>query len=65
MSIVALRPIEAYEEIFVSYNYRVWQAPIWYREQWIHHKREVEKVSEAVIADLTRYMGHFRFQSPN
>ena len=54
MSIRALRPIEAHEEIFVSYNYRIWQAPEWYQEQWIKFKREVENISEEALLELTR-----------
>lgn len=54
MSIVSLRDIEAHEEIFVNYNYRVWQAPAWYQEQWIHHKRDVENVSEETLLEITR-----------
>ena len=49
MSIVSDRSIEAHEEIFVNYNYRVWQAPPWYQEQWVHYKRDTENVPEEVI----------------
>ena len=31
---------------FAVYKYRVWQAPAWYQEQWIQHKRDTENVSE-------------------
>ena len=51
MSIVSNRSIEAHEEIFVNYNYRVWQAPSWYQEQWVHHKRDIEKMPEEAIFD--------------
>ena len=51
MSIVSERSIEAHEEIFVNYNYRVWQAPSWYQEQWVHFKRDIEKLPEEAIFD--------------
>ena len=54
MCIRSLRPLEANEEIFVHYNYRVWQAPVWYQQQWIHHKRDTENVSEKNLLELTR-----------
>ena len=46
MCIRSIRALEAHEEVFVDYNYRVWQAPVWYQEQWIQHKRDTENVSE-------------------
>ena len=46
MCIRSIRALEAHEEVFVDYNYRVWQAPAWYQEQWIQHKRDTENVSE-------------------
>ena len=46
MCIRSLRALEAHEEVFVDYNYRVWQAPAWYQEQWIQYKRDTENVSE-------------------
>lgn len=51
MSIVTQRDIEPHEEIFVNYNYRLWQAPIWYQIQWVEHKRNVENVDERTIFD--------------
>ena len=37
MSIVAVRAICAGEELFVCYNYRLDQAPPWYRDLWHKH----------------------------
>ena len=37
MSIVAVRAITAGEELFVCYNYRLDQAPPWYRDLWHKH----------------------------
>ena len=54
MSIVTCKAIEPHNEIFVNYNYRVWQAPPWYQEQWIQFKRDVEHVSEENLLELTR-----------
>ena len=54
MSIVSYRDLEAHEEVFVDYNYRLWQGPAWYQEQWIHHKRDVENVSEETLLEITR-----------
>jgi hypothetical protein len=53
MSIVTSRDIDAGEEIFVSYNYSIWQAPCWYQAQWIEYKRNVENIDERHLAALT------------
>ena len=37
MSIVSVRAIAAGEELFVCYNYRLDQAPPWYRDLWHKH----------------------------
>ena len=37
MSIVAVRAITAGEELLVCYNYRLDQAPPWYRDLWHKH----------------------------
>ena len=37
MSVVSTRDISAGEEIYVCYNYKLHQAPIWYRNLWILH----------------------------
>ena len=54
MSIVSNRSIQAHEEIFVNYNYRIWQAPPWYQEQWVHYKRDIEEMPEEAIFDTIR-----------
>ena len=54
MSIVSLTQIEAGEEVFVDYNYRLWQAPPWFQEQWIQHQRDAELLSEENILDTIR-----------
>ena len=46
MSIVALRDIEADDEILVNYNYEVVLAPDWYKEQWNAHVRTDLKWTE-------------------
>ena len=30
------------EEVFVSYNYNVTGAPLWYQQAWLSHLRSVE-----------------------
>ena len=34
MSIVSVRDVSAFEELSVCYNYRLHEAPTWYRECW-------------------------------
>ena len=41
MSIVAVRAITAGEELFVCYNYRLDQAPPWYRDLWQREKGDM------------------------
>jgi len=40
MSVVALRDIEAGEEVFVSYNYCIGSAPPWYQDLWWQYCKE-------------------------
>ena len=49
MSIAAFEPIEKGEEIFVSYNYRVWMAPAWYQALWVDHMRNGKNATEEEI----------------
>ena len=49
MSVVADRDIKGGEELFVSYNYAIAQAPDWYQEQWFEHLREDLEWSEQQI----------------
>ena len=49
MSIVAKRNIMSGEEIFVSYNYSLAQAPDWYKQQWFSHTSEDLAWSEQKI----------------
>ena len=37
MSVVAVDDISAGEELSVCYNYKLDQAPAWYRSLWEHH----------------------------
>lgn len=68
MSILTMQDVEPNEEIFVNYNYRLWQAPLWYQVQWVEHKRNVENVDERSIYEyvsrLQRDYGNL-FTIPN
>ena len=54
MSIVAESDIEPNQEVLVSYNYRIHQAPVWYRELYFQHLREDELLGEEGIYMIAR-----------
>ena len=49
MSVRAITDIERGEEILVSYNYNIGQAPDWYRHAWFSHLRDNKEWSEEKI----------------
>lgn len=63
MCIMSIAEIEAGDEVFVNYNYRIWQGPEWYQQQYLQHLRMVEDVSEEtlflVAARIIRSSGTF------
>ena len=54
MSVVAQRDIAAHEEVLVSYNYRICQAPRWYVDLWFKHLREDQNLSEETLHVMAR-----------
>jgi histone-lysine N-methyltransferase SETD7 len=54
MSIMAEVDIKSNEEVLVSYNYRIHQAPVWYQQLYFKHMREVEHVGEEGLYLITR-----------
>lgn len=54
MSIFAEKDIQRNEEVLVSYNYRIHQAPEWYQQLYFQHLREVEQVGEEAIYLISR-----------
>ena len=49
MSVRARTDIQQGEEILVSYNYSIGQAPDWYRHAWFSHLRDNQHWSEEKI----------------
>jgi len=56
MSIVAEKDIPRHEEVLVSYNYRIHQAPEWYQQQYFQHLREDQHMKEEGIYMIGRRM---------
>ena len=54
MSVVAKRDILPGEEIFVSYNYSLAQAPAWYKEQWFRHIRELDWSDHKIYSSVLK-----------
>ena len=54
MSIVAVSPIRTNQEVLVSYNYRICQAPTWYVNLWFKHLREDQNLSEDTLVSMAR-----------
>ena len=54
MSIVAETNIERHQEILVSYNYRIHQAPQWYQQLYFQHLREDKQVDEEGLYLIAR-----------
>jgi histone-lysine N-methyltransferase SETD7 len=54
MSIVAETDLEQNQEVLVSYNYRIHQAPTWYQELYFQHLREDELLGEEGIYMIAR-----------
>jgi hypothetical protein len=49
MSVVAKEDIACDEEVLVSYNYRISQAPNWYIDLWFQHLREDKNLTEEEV----------------
>jgi hypothetical protein len=54
MSIFADTDIEKHQEILVSYNYRIHQAPAWYQQLYFHHLRNDQQVDEEGLYVIAR-----------
>ena len=44
----------AHQEVLVSYNYRICQAPSWYVDLWFKHLREDQQMSEETLHVMAR-----------
>ena len=63
MSVFAKEDIPCDEEVLVSYNYRLTQAPDWYVELWFKHLREVENLTEEEVYQAAKKESRFK-ESP-